>query len=416
MPAAGGKTGLWMIGACGGIGSTVALGLAALRLRGTGSAGLVTALPQLAPLKLIDPAGIVLGGHEIRRQTLLEAVEASHRDAGLFDHRLIQRCTPALHRMQQEIRPGTLCGAGPAVRSLSEIGQRNAEGTGAQAVRRLARDLSAFQRRHRLEHVVVVHVASCEAAVRRAAACDDEAGLTKALRSTDSGRLPTSSLYALAAVEAGCSYINFTPSKGIDLPAIRHRAEANGLSYMGRDGKTGETLVKSVLAPLFVWRNLPIRSWSGHNVLGNRDGQILSDPATKAAKIRTKDRVLDGIAGGPVDAPISIEFVRSLNDWKVAWDFIHFQGFLGTKMSMQFIWQGADSVLAAPLVIDLVRLAEHHRRIGRHGPMPHLACFFKAPMEVAEQNYFSQWRRLLNYVKQSAPEARTARRRGKVPS
>ncbi|MCH7814466.1 MAG: myo-inositol-1-phosphate synthase, partial [Planctomycetes bacterium] len=95
---------------------------------------------------------------------------------------------------------------------------------------------------------------------------------------------------------------------------------------------------------------------------------------------------------------VSIDYVRSLDDWKVAWDFIHFEGFCGTKMNMQFTWQGSDSILAAPLVIDLARLTAHHWRIGESGAMPHLACFFKAPMGVSEQDYASQWQRLLAYV------------------
>jgi myo-inositol-1-phosphate synthase len=170
---------------------------------------------------------------------------------------------------------------------------------------------------------------------------------------------------------------------------------------MGSDGKTGESLVKSVLAPMFAMRNLPVLSWVGQNVLGNRDGAVLSDPKTRASKIRSKDKVVSQILGRAPTTCVSIDYLPSLDDWKVAWDFIHFQGFLGTKMNMQFVWQGSDSILAAPLIIDLVRFTVRECRAGRGGPMRHLACFFKDPIDVKEQNYFKQWQLLLEHMAES---------------
>lgn len=95
---------------------------------------------------------------------------------------------------------------------------------------------------------------------------------------------------------------------------------------------------------------------------------------------------------------MGIEYVPSLGNWKTAWDFVHFRGFLGTKMSFQFIWQGCDSILAAPLVLDLLRLAAFARRQGEAGPMRHLACFFKEPMGVDEQSFPEQVRLLTDYA------------------
>src|SRR5207244_4686587 len=122
----------------------------------------------------------------------------------------------------------------------------------------------------------------------------------------------------------------------------------------------GETLLKSVLAPMFRARHLRVLSWAGHNILGNRDGGILASPKNKAAKLATKDRLLGPLLGYQPESHTAIEFLQSLDDWKTAWDHVHFEGFLGTKMSLQFIWQGCDSILAAPLVIDLARLADYH--------------------------------------------------------
>jgi myo-inositol-1-phosphate synthase len=205
-------------------------------------------------------------------------------------------------------------------------------------------------------------------------------------------------LYALAAMEAQCAFINFTPSPGIDVPAIRERADQLGLPYMGRDGKTGETLVKAILAPMFAMRNLSVLSWVGQNILGNRDGAVLRDPRTRQSKIKSKDKIVSRIVGGHPTTLVSIDYVPSLDDWKVAWDFIHFEGFLGTKMSMQFTWCGSDSILAAPLVIDLARLAALAHARGEAGPLRHLAFFFKDPMDVDEHDLVSQWQRLLKGV------------------
>ena len=145
----------------------------------------------------------------------------------------------------------------------------------------------------------------------------------------------------------------------------------------GRDGKTGETLVKAALAPMFAARNLRVRSWFGQNILGNSDGRTLAEPTARASKQRSKGALLPAILGYQPDAHVGIDYVPSLGDWKVAWDHIAFDGFLGTRMSLQLSWQGADSILAAPLVIDLARLVDLALRRREAGVLPYLAAFFK---------------------------------------
>jgi myo-inositol-1-phosphate synthase len=387
-----------MIGACGGVASTVALGVAALRKRLISATGLVTELPLFNQTGLIKPGSIVIGGHEIRSQPLVDAVDALHSHANLFDRKLVKMCATQLQAWQRNIRCGTLCGAGPVIRGLADKGSRKEDRSPAEAVERIAADIAAFRRRHRLDHAVVINLASSEPPAAKTAAQARFRDLQRALSRPGSRVLPTSSLYALAAVEAGCAFINFTPSLGISVPAIQERAGQLGVPYMGNDGKTGESLVKSVLAPMFAMRNLSVLSWVGQNILGNRDGAVLKDPRTRLSKIRSKDKMLSQIIGSKPATAVSIEYVPSLDDWKVAWDFIHFEGFLGTKMSMQFVWQGADSVLAAPLIIDLTRLAARECRAGRGGPMRHLACFFKDPIGVREHNMFTQWQRLAEHI------------------
>jgi myo-inositol-1-phosphate synthase len=211
--------------------------------------------------------------------------------------------------------------------------------------------------------------------------------------------LPTSSIHALAALDAGFPYVNLTPSCGATLPAIDELARKRGVPHAGQDLKTGETLIKSVLAPLFARRNLRVLSWVGHNILGNRDGLVLNDPTNKASKVKSKDALLAELLGYKPQSIVTIEYVESLDDWKTAWDHIHFEGFLGTKMTLQFTWQGCDSLLAAPLVIDLARLIALAQRRKESGALAHLACFFKSPLGVTEHDFGKQFALLEAYGK-----------------
>ncbi len=206
--------------------------------------------------------------------------------------------------------------------------------------------------------------------------------------------LPASSLYAIAALDLGCSYINFTPSSGATPAAIGELAIERGTRHAGYDGKTGETLLKSVLAPMFAKRNLNVMSWVGHNIFGNMDGKVLDDPMNKKSKVTSKDRLLSQIFGYAPQTLVSIEYIASLGDWKTAWDHVHFRGFLGTPMTFQFIWQGCDSLLAAPLVLDLVRFVERAWRRGDVGVLTFLASFFKSPLGMAEHDFAAQFRLL----------------------
>ena len=171
-----------------------------------------------------------------------------------------------------------------------------------------------------------------------------------------------------------------------------------GAVHVGSDGKTGETLVKSVLGELFARRNLRVLSWFGQNILGNEDGRVLNDPQHKVSKIRSKDQLLPKLLGYAPETHVGIDYVPSLGEWKIAWDHIHFEGFLGGRMTMQFTWNGCDSLLAAPLVLDLVRLVDLALRRGERGVLPALASFFKDPMGTDEQRLVSQDEALLAWL------------------
>jgi len=125
---------------------------------------------------------------------------------------------------------------------------------------------------------------------------------------------------------------------------------------------------------------------------------VLSDPHNKSSKVKSKDALLAELLGYRPQSLVTIEYVESLDDWKTAWDHVHFEGFLGTKMTLQFTWQGCDSLLAAPLVIDLARLALLAQRKGEAGAVPAAACFFKSPLGSTEHDFGKQFVLLERYL------------------
>ena len=392
------RYGIWFVGAYGGVATTTALGIASLKRGLTAATGMVTELDEFRRLDLPNVDQLVVGGHDVRRVGFLEAARELQAKSEVFDEKLLRACQSQFAEWDENICPGTVRGSGKTVAKLSSwdgAGERNSP---ADVIARLAEDLREFKERHRLAHVVVINLASTEPPFELTETHQQWGDLSRAIRKKNSTVLPASSLYAIAAISQRLSYVNFTPSLGATVPAIEELASETGSLYGGQDGKTGETLLKSVLAPMFRYRNLEVLSWVGHNIFGNRDGLVLDDPANKASKIKTKDQVITQILGYKPQTHVSIEYIESLDDWKTAWDHIHFRGFLGTKMILQFTWQGCDSLLAAPLVIDLARLTLFEWSRGGHGLMRHLASFFKRPLGVATHNLFEQWKLLEDYL------------------
>jgi myo-inositol-1-phosphate synthase len=264
-------------------------------------------------------------------------------------------------------------------------------------VERLAEDLRAFREEHDLARLVVVYLASSEPWSEERAHWGELARFEEAL--DHEGEFPASSLYAYAAFQAGAAFVNFTANRGSSLPALRELARVRQLPHCGNDGKTGETLLKTTLAPMFAARALKVLSWQGYNMLGNQDGAALADPLRARAKLGNKDAVLRSILDDEtLHSHVAIDFVPSLHDWKTAMDFVHFEGFLGAKMSLQFTWSGSDSALAAPLVLDLARLSELALRRGEAGELAHTACFFKSPLAGGPHDFARQFARLLQYA------------------
>lgn len=394
------KLGIWLVGARGGIAATATVGLCALARGVTGTAGLVTELPQFAELKLPSWDSFVVGGHEIRNVRLVDEARRMANDNRAIAPELVETCGKDLGEIDRRIRPGSLFGSGETISKLATWNLPPGE-TPRQAIERLKADMRCFAETEGLDHVTVVNVASTEPRVDPQELPPTWHHLQRLLDTPDGCPLRASSLYAIAAFELGFSHINFTPSLGTATPALDEFARTHETRHMGRDGKTGETLMKSVLAPMFHHRNLQVMSWVGHNIFGNLDGKVLDDPVNKAGKVASKDHLLREILEYTPQTLVSIEYIESLGDWKTAWDHIHFRGFLGTPMTLQFIWQGCDSLLAAPLVLDMIRLTDLARRRGEVGEMTFLASFFKSPQGVQEQGFVRQFQMLEEWASRS---------------
>jgi len=332
----------------------------------------------------------------------MESARDFERRAGVLTDRLLDALSDDLGKAQKEIRPGFPT---RPVRPLT-ASARHEDGPGA-AVAAIEADLRDFQKRNALKDVIVLNVATTEPLPEARPEWDSLVALRAALEDDRAEVFPPSLLYAYAALDAGYPYVNFTPSTGSSVRALDELAQARGSVHVGRDGKTGETLVKTTLAPLFALRNLRVLAWEGYNMLGNPDGQSLTDPRARSAKCSSKDRSLRSILGDAGHSSVHIDYVPSLDDWKVAYDFIHFEGFLGARMSMQFTWHGCDSALAAPLVLDLARLAALAHARGEKGSLDHLACFFKDPFGVEVHAFPAQFELLRAYAARAKKGAET---------
>lgn len=405
------KIGVWLVGARGAVAVTVMLGAFAVRRGLMPLTGMVTAQKLFEPLRLVSLKDLAFGGWDIRRQPLVECARGLYRETYAFDPTLLQDVEEELGAVEAFIRPGTVFNCGKGI-----VGLAGEEGSGpcglVEVLKRLRGDLRWFKRRVKAKRVVVVNVASTEPPVALEPVHQDLKAFEQSYEAGGlDGKIRASTLYTYAALLEGCSYINFTPSNAALFPALVQLAQKRGVPVMGNDGKTGETLVKSALAPLFACRNLEVMSWEGFNILGNMDGKVLDFEENKASKRCTKEALLKEILGYEPHAQVHIHYVPSLHDQKTAWDFIHFKGFLGARMSLQFIWQGFDSFLAAPLVLDLVRLADLAHRRGESGLMCHAASFFKAPLGVNEHRLNAQYAMLEQYVERVAKESVSAKGR-----
>jgi myo-inositol-1-phosphate synthase len=233
-----------------------------------------------------------------------------------------------------------------------------------------------------------------------------EAGLRRS-----APEISNSQLYAWACVLEGVPFVNGSPNLAVDFPALQQLAAARGVPIAGKDFKTGQTLMKTILAPGLRARQLGVRGWYSTNILGNRDGEVLDDPDSFKTKESSKLGVLDSILD-PAESPqlygdmvhkVRIDYYPPRGDAKEGWDNVDLFGWLGYPMSIKINFLCRDSILAAPLVLDLALLADLAKRSGEAGIQDWLSFYFKAPMPQpgrdAVHDLFLQMRMLKNELR-----------------
>jgi myo-inositol-1-phosphate synthase len=391
-------TGVWLVGARGNVATMSIVGARAIANGVNDTTGLVTAREPVASLDLPEIDQLVFGGHDIRDQSIEQTAIEANQSGNVPKSETLEAVRKDLREIDNRVCTGTARRCGQVVEDLSEK-QLADNTTVSEIVSQIRGDYRRFREEQNIDRLIVVNVASTEPPLESANRYETLSDFETAIETDDRG-LPASALYAYGALVEGHPYVNFTPSTGSALGGLCELADNEEVPHMGRDGKTGETLVKSALAPMFAGRNLRVLSWEGHNILGNRDGLVLEDEANAAGKLSSKGDVLESILPDIEHNRVRIDYTPSLADWKTAWDYIHFEGFLNTEMKMQFTWEGSDSALAAPLIIDLVRLIAHADEHGESGYQPQLASFFKAPLGVDEHDLSQQLNGLYDYAEQ----------------
>ncbi|WP_204080924.1 inositol-3-phosphate synthase [Mycobacterium riyadhense] len=386
--AAGKRCGLWLTGARGSVATTSIVGLYALSAGLIPDTGCVTATTDFADAPLPAFSDFVVAGRDISTTALVKRAETLV-EAGLLPPRVVAAVSDRLAATDDEI-------VGPSCMATADPSTAGAA-TQAELVDRLSDAMATFVSRNSLDVLVVIDVASTQPPVVDLPEYQDLDLLLRALAETNRIVLPASGLTAIAAIRNGAAYSCFTPSPTLGLPALQGLADDAGILYAGQDAKTGQTLLRTVLAPMFASRAMRVRSWSGTNLLGGGDGATLADPVAAASKLASKQRGIQQMLGGTVTAPLHIDYVPDLGETKVAWDYIHATGFLGGQITLQTIWSAPDSALAAPLVLDVARLLAMGRMHGARGVVPQLGFFFKEPWGSETHSLAAQYEALLQW-------------------
>lgn len=279
----------------------------------------------------------------------------------------------------------------------------------------LKKDIQNFKKEKGVSRVVVIWAASTEIFVPYNEEVHGTlAALEKAMKEDDREHIAPSMCYAYAALTEGCPFIMGAPNTTVDIPAMWELADKEKMPIAGKDFKTGQTLVKSGFAPILKVRNLGLSGWFSTNILGNRDGLVLDEPANFRTKEVSKLSTLETILRkedqpdlyGDIYHKVRINYYPPRNDNKEGWDNIDIFGWMGYPMQIKINFLCRDSILAAPLLLDLTLLSDLAARAGRYGIQRFLSFFLKSPMhdftkgEEAVNNLFDQYVMLKNAIRE----------------
>jgi myo-inositol-1-phosphate synthase len=364
--------------------------------------------PRFVPVKdlvpLADLSDLVFGGWDIFPENAYQTAVA----AGALPIELLVQIRKEL----EAIRPWPGVFERAYVRNLHgrHLKRRRTKIHLAEAI---MRDIDAFLTRHGLRRAVMIWCGSTEVYLQAGPVHETLEAFERGLRE-NAPEISPSMIYAYAALAREIPFVNGAPNLSVDIPALVELATRRHVPIAGKDFKTGQTLLKTIIAPGLKTRMLGIDGWFSTNILGNRDGEVLDDPGSFRTKEVSKSNVLDEILQPELYADlygkyyhkVRIEYYPPRGDAKEGWDNIDIFGWLGQPMQIKVNFLCRDSILAAPLALDLVLLLDLAKRAGFSGVQEWLSFYFKSPMCPPnlnpEHDLFMQHLRLTNMLRKLA--------------
>jgi myo-inositol-1-phosphate synthase len=383
------------------IGSLTQMGTIRLGKRTDGRSPRIDELFPLASLN-----DVVFGGWDLFDENCYEAA----RTAGVLEPALLDEIKPEL----EAITPWPAVFDQRYVKRLSgthvKTG-RNKKDLAGQVVA----DIRRFKEEKALDRLVMVWCGSTEVYLTETPAHASIEAFERALEADDD-TIPSSMIYAYAAISEGIPYANAAPNLSADIPALVALAATTQTPLAGKDLKTGQTLIKTIMAPGLKARLLGVEGWYSTNILGNRDGEVLDDPESFRTKEESKKSVLDYILQphlypdlySDLHHVVRINYYPPRGDNKEGWDNIDLVGWLGYKMQLKINFLCRDSILAAPIVLDVALFLDLAKRAGMHGIQEWLSFYFKSPQHAPglypEHDLFIQLMKLKNTLRHMAGE------------
>lgn len=411
---ANGKLGILLVG-LGAVSTTFAAGVEAIR---KGKAAAVGSLTQMGTIRLgkrtenrspqikdfvplANLNDIVFGAWDIFPDSAYEA--ALH--AGVLEKSDIEDVREQL----ESLKPMAAVFSQNYVKRLNGTNIKDGKNK-MELAEQLMTDIQRFKEEKGCERLVIVWAASTEIFLAPSEVHNSLEAFEKAMYDNDE-RIAPSMIYAYAALKSGVPFANGAPNLTIDIPALTELAEQNNIPVCGKDFKTGQTLMKTIIAPGLKARMLGLEGWYSTNILGNRDGEVLDDPESFKTKEESKLSVLEHILQPEVypelykdfSHVVRINYYPPRGDNKEGWDAIDIFGWLGYKMQIKIDFMCRDSILAAPLVLDLALFLDLAQRAGMKGVQEWLSFYFKAPQTAEglypEHDIFIQLKKLKNTLR-----------------
>jgi myo-inositol-1-phosphate synthase len=359
----------------------------------------VPPIREFVPLASLDD--LVFGGWDIFEDSCYEAAVK----AGVLESSLLDKVKPEL----QGVTPWKAVFSRDYVRNLSGTHVKTGKSK-MDLAEQVTADIENFRKAHGLERMVMIWCGSTEVYLTPQPVHESLATFEQGLRESHPAIAP-SMVYAYAALKLGIPFANGAPNLTVDVPALVELAQQNHVPICGKDFKTGQTLIKTILAPGLKSRMIGLAGWFSTNILGNRDGEVLDDPDSFKTKEESKLSVLDQILQpdlypelyGNFHHKVRINYYPPRGDNKEGWDNIDIFGWMGAPMQIKIDFLCRDSILAAPLVLDLVLFLDLAQRSGMRGIQEWLSFYFKSPMSAPglypEHDLFIQLMKLKNTLR-----------------